>query len=64
MTLAEYFKKHGVTVQQFADQIGISYEGVRLLLQHRRMPRQETMAKIADATKGKVSIADFYNGAV
>ena len=63
MKLGDYLDKNGVTVRDFAERLGMSPEAVRLYVAGRRVPRQEAMEKIIQATGGKVEPNDFFTNA-
>lgn len=58
MTLSEYLADK--SRPEFAKQIGVTAEAVRLWEIGRRMPRRAVMARIAEITGGAVTPADFY----
>lgn len=61
MTLSDYLREQGIRPSQFAEQIGLPASTItRILKDPARVPRPETIALIADATEGKVSLADWY----
>jgi len=60
MKLGDYLDQNGVTVKDFAGQLEMSPEAIRLYVAGRRVPRQEAMAKIIQATGGKVEPNDFF----
>ena len=59
MTLAEYMRKHDLTLAKFAGQIDVSVEAVRRYRLGKRTPRREHMARIKAATGGAVTADDF-----
>ena len=60
MKLGDYLDQNGVTVQDFADRLEMSAEAIRLYVAGRRVPRPNAMAKIINATGGKVEPNDFF----
>lgn len=60
MKLQTYLDKSGTTRANFAQQIGVTSEAVRLWIRGQRMPDRESMGKIQGATKGLVTPNDFY----
>lgn len=61
MNLADYLQEQGIRPSQFAEQIGLPASTItRILKDEARVPRPETIALIADATGGKVSLVDWY----
>lgn len=60
MNLADYLTREGIALKQFAGQIGVSAEAVRLYVERKRMPRPGVMAKIVEATNGAVTANDLY----
>lgn len=63
MKLAAYLREKGISTTDFAVEIGVSGEAVRLYALGRRMPRREQMAAIVKATGGKVMPNDFAEAA-
>lgn len=57
VTLSQYLSGRSTT--EFAREIGVSPESVRLWMRG-RVPRPKMMARIAKATNGQVTPADFY----
>jgi transcriptional regulator with XRE-family HTH domain len=62
MTLNDYLSTAGVTEAVFADRIGVHQSTVNRL-RSGSLPTKEVMARILDATNGKVRADDFYFGA-
>lgn len=60
MKLGDYLDQNDLEVKDFADRIGMSAEAIRLYVAGRRVPRPEAMAKIIQATGGKVEPNDFF----
>ena len=63
MRLDAYLSRHNLSVAEFAKPIGLTRQGVHLLVRGKRLPRLETIQKIAAVTSGKVSVQDFYPNA-
>lgn len=64
MTLKAWLKKHGKTVEEFADAIGVAKSSVSRWANGTRFPRPEMIARIQEATGEKVEANDFMRGAV
>lgn len=59
MKLSDYLSQSGLSMQAFADEIGLSYEGVRLIVKGQRMPAPKTVFRIEKVTDGAVSRSDL-----
>jgi len=62
MHLSEYLTRKKIRFADFAQQIGVSQEAVRLYVRGKRYPRPGVMEKISAATEGKVRPNDFFPG--
>jgi transcriptional regulator with XRE-family HTH domain len=60
MRLDVYLSLHDLSVAEFAKSVGMTRQGVHLLVRGKRRPRLETLQKIAAVTSGKVGVQDFY----
>ena len=60
MKLADYLRKENLSARDFAGQIAVTPEAVRLYLRGKRIPRSETMLAIHLETRGAVTPDDFY----
>lgn len=60
MKLNDYLKKHKIRRADFAADLNVTPEAVRLWTLDRRMPKPDMMRLIGKATKGKVTPMDFY----
>ena len=61
MKLAEYLKKHGLTHEQFAVQVGVSRPVITIMINGRKNPSARLIKKIQDETNGEVTFEDLYN---
>lgn len=59
MTLKQYIKKHGITIKEMADRIGLAPYSVERYIAG-RLPVPEVVVSIYKATKGEVQPNDFY----
>lgn len=59
--LARYLAANGMAPREFAPQIGLTTEAVRLLINGDRRPNSTTMQRIIEATAGKVLPNDFFD---
>lgn len=59
MTLSEFLSSSRLSHADFAGQIGVSKEAVRLWVTGARTPRPAAMSQITKATKGSVTANDF-----
>jgi transcriptional regulator with XRE-family HTH domain len=59
MKLAEYLKRQGLSQKEFATKAGLSTGTVSLLARDLVWLSRDAAAKIASATKGKVTASDF-----
>lgn len=64
MTLQTYLKKHGISIRQFADLIGVRRESARRYAAGERVPRPTVMRRIRDVTGGKVTADSFVDSNV
>lgn len=60
MQLSQYLQEQGLTLRQFADQIGVANAGVISKYLAGRVPRPSIMQAIVRETSGKVLPGDFY----
>ena len=60
MKLKDYIEKNGLSVQKFADSIGVDRTTV-LRYFYGRKPNEDTMLKIYKITNGKIQPNDFYS---
>lgn len=60
MTLDEFLKNSPLTEAAFGELIGCSQGQVNRLRKGGSQPSPERIARIRDATKGKVNFNDFY----
>lgn len=60
MQLATYLRRNRIPIRDFAETIGLTAEGVRLLVTGQRQPRRATMDSIMAATGGKVGHRDWF----
>lgn len=63
MKLSEYLAANRLDPKDFAPQVGVTTEAVRLWVDGKRRPREKQMTKIAEVTKGLVQPNDFYASA-
>lgn len=62
MTLEQYFAKNDkLSHEEFGKLIGASQPTVSRYVNGTRTPSREMIKKIQDATKGKVSFADWFS---
>lgn len=59
MKLIDFMKQSGMSNEVFGARIGVSAESVRLYLAGRRMPRRDTLLKIAEVSGGLVTANDL-----
>jgi len=60
MKLSDYLAETGVSLDQFADDVGdVSISGVRKWLHGQRVPRPEQMRRVAEITAHRVMPNDF-----
>lgn len=60
MKIKEYLEKYGMTLQQMADELGVTAPAV-LNYRDGRIPKDpEIVRKIVKLTNGEVSYADLY----
>jgi transcriptional regulator with XRE-family HTH domain len=60
MTLKQYFDRHGISQRAFAHTIGTTPVAVSRYVSGLRLPRPEIINRIAKATGGLVTAADWY----
>lgn len=60
MTLAEYLEKHDLKPTQFAELVRVPASTIIRIMNGEREPRLGTIARIEAATKGAVTVSDFY----
>lgn len=60
MKLSEYLSEKGIPHREFAEQIGVSAEAVRLYLLGERTPRRAVIQAIVASTDGRVTPNDFF----
>lgn len=60
MLLKTYLKTHDVTGKSLAEQLGVSHITISRYIRGRRFPSPEMIMRIAEATGGKVKVADWY----
>lgn len=63
MRLKQYLDANGISQAAFARMIGTSQVTVSRYIKGQRFPHPTTIAKIFKATKGKVSVRDWYEQA-
>ncbi len=61
MKLASYLSANGISVAQFAAQIGVSSTSVHRYLAGERVPKRQLMIKIREKTGGEVTADDFFD---
>jgi 3,4-dihydroxy 2-butanone 4-phosphate synthase/GTP cyclohydrolase II len=61
MKLADYLAREGMSQKDFAGRAGLSTATISLLVRGRVWVSREAAKRIAVATKGKVTAADFVN---
>jgi transcriptional regulator with XRE-family HTH domain len=59
MTLDQYLKDKNVSTRDFAKDIDVTTEAVRLYRRGLRFPRLEVLRSIMTATNGRVTANDF-----
>jgi transcriptional regulator with XRE-family HTH domain len=62
MKIKDYLEKYGVTLQQMADELGVTAPAV-FYYRNGRVPSPEIARKIVKMTNGEVSYADLYESA-
>ena len=60
MRLSAYLSDKGESTAEFAARLGVTGEAVRLWLNGERIPRQEMMVRISQATDNAVTPNDFF----
>ncbi len=63
MLLETFLKENEMSAADFAQEIGVSAEAIRLYLAGKRIPSKNTMRRIMDSTGGEVQPNDFYAAA-
>ncbi len=63
MLLSNYLNDKGLTLAEFASQIGVSHVSVIRWRDGRAVPRRDLMDKITTATNGAVQPNDFFKPA-
>lgn len=64
MQLSEYLSEEGISLSAFARQVGAkNARTIQRYTKHGRIPAGSMMAKIMDATDGKVQPNDFFPAA-
>jgi transcriptional regulator with XRE-family HTH domain len=61
MSLSFYLEKHQLSYEEFGALIGVTGTTVYRYVKGDRLPTRKVMAKIANATSGKITANDFYN---
>lgn len=61
MKLSAYLKSHNIRPASFAALVGVPASTISRIVSGKRNPRVDTAQKIADATNGEVSLADFVS---
>lgn len=59
MRLDDYLKNADITIAEFAETLGVTYETVRRYCRGEAFPRPKTLRDIEAATGGKVRAEDF-----
>lgn len=60
MNLRSYLTASGISESAFGAQIGVSQAAVNRYVRRARIPTQQVMARIVEATDGQVTANDFY----
>lgn len=60
MNLRRYLTVSGISEAAFGAQIGVSQAAVNRYVRRARIPTQQVMARIVEATDGQVTANDFY----
>ncbi|WP_173931363.1 helix-turn-helix transcriptional regulator [Chelativorans sp. Marseille-P2723] len=63
MRLKVYLEEHGISGAAFARMIGTHQVNVHRYMHGQRFPSPQIIAKIDRATKGKVTVRDWYEQA-
>jgi transcriptional regulator with XRE-family HTH domain len=63
MNLKTYLDTEGITASEFATRIGVAVSTITRSARGEAIPSVETMRLIIDATNGRVTPNDFYEGA-
>jgi transcriptional regulator with XRE-family HTH domain len=61
MRLYDYIKKQKITVESFANDIGVSQPTIRRYIKRLRIPSPNIMVKIFIVTNGLVQPNDFFD---
>jgi predicted transcriptional regulator len=59
MKIAEYLKNNNISVNQFAESVGVDRQNVYKWIKG-TVPRKSVIQKIVEVTNGNVNIGDFY----
>ena len=59
MKLADFLSARNITATAFADKVGVSQPAMHRYLNNNRFPKPEIIARIEDATGGKVKFHDW-----
>jgi len=60
MQLSDFIKSNSIPPRKFAATAGLSLDAVYKYMRGERMPNEEQMRMIFDATAGQVTANDFY----
>lgn len=60
MDLKTYLKTNRLTETAFAEKLGVSQVTINRYVLRKRFPSPEMILRIAEATGGKVKVADWY----
>lgn len=60
MTLKEFLNSKKISIEDFAQEMGLSYAAVRQYVNAGRVPTPKIMRKIINITGGAVQPNDFY----
>ena len=61
MKLATYLDANDLTLAEFGERIGVSFQAVARYAAGERIPRRDVMLRIASVTKGLVQPNDFFS---
>lgn len=61
MKLADYLAQEGLSPSRLAERLGVPPSTITRILKGDRIPRLDTIAKITEATEGRVGAADFMS---
>lgn len=59
MQLGRYLQNEGLSMRQFADEIGVSVQAISRYVNEGRMPEKKILVKILKITNGRVRPDDF-----